>query len=50
MNRTKTVVLLATLTAVLVWAGDALGGQTGLLTALVFAGVVNCSAWHALSS
>ena len=44
MNRTKTVVLLATLTAVLVWAGDALGGQTGLLTALVFAGAMNVGA------
>jgi heat shock protein HtpX len=45
MNRTKTVILLATLTAVLVWAGDALGGQTGLLTALVFAGVMNFGAY-----
>ena len=45
MNRTKTVVLLATLTAVLVWAGDALGGQTGLLTALVFAGIMNVGAY-----
>ena len=45
MNRTKTVILLATLTAVLVWAGDALGGQTGLLMALVFAGVMNFGAY-----
>jgi heat shock protein HtpX len=45
MNRTKTVVLLATLTAILAWAGDALGGQTGLLTALVFAGVMNFGAY-----
>jgi len=45
MNRMKTVVLLATLTAVLVWAGDALGGQTGLLTALVLAGVMNFGAY-----
>ena len=45
MNRTKTVILLATLTAVLVWAGDALGGQTGLLTALVFAGIMNVGAY-----
>lgn len=45
MNRTKTVILLATLTAVLVWAGDTLGGQTGLLTALVFAGVMNFGAY-----
>ncbi|MBI2161411.1 MAG: hypothetical protein HYU25_13725 [Candidatus Rokubacteria bacterium] len=41
----KTVILLATLTAVLVWAGDTLGGQTGLLTALVFAGVMNFGAY-----
>lgn len=45
MNRTKTVILLATLTAVLVWAGDTLGGQTGLLTALVFAGIMNFGAY-----
>jgi heat shock protein HtpX len=45
MNRTKTVVLLATLTAVLIWAGDALGGQAGLLTALVFAGIMNFGAY-----
>ena len=41
----KTVVLLATLTAVLVWAGDTLGGQTGLVTALVLAGVMNFGAY-----
>jgi len=45
MNRMKTVILLATLTAVLVWAGDALGGRIGLLTALVFAGVMNFGAY-----
>jgi heat shock protein HtpX len=45
MNRTKTVILLGTLTAVLVWAGDVLGGQTGLLTALAFAGIMNFGAY-----
>ena len=45
LNRMKTVVLLATLTAVLVWAGDTLGGQTGLVTALVLAGVMNFGAY-----
>ena len=45
MNRTKTVILLATLTAVLLWAGDTLGGQTGLVTALVFAGIMNFGAY-----
>ena len=45
MNRLKTVALLATLTALLLWAGQALGGQAGLLTALVFAGAMNLGAW-----
>jgi heat shock protein HtpX len=45
MNRLKTVVLLATLTALLVWAGQALGGQAGLVTALVMAGLMNVGAW-----
>jgi heat shock protein HtpX len=45
MNRLKTVVLLATLTALLVWAGQALGGQAGLLIALVVAGAMNLGAW-----
>jgi len=45
MNRLKTVALLATLTALLLWAGQALGGQAGLVMALVFAGVMNVGAW-----
>jgi heat shock protein HtpX len=45
MNRLKTVVLLATLAALLVWAGQALGGQAGLATALVLAGLMNIGAW-----
>lgn len=39
MNRLKTLVLLATLTALLVWAGQALAGQAGLVAALIMAGV-----------
>lgn len=45
MNRLKTVALLATLTALLLWAGHALGGQVGLLVALGFAAIMNVGAW-----
>jgi heat shock protein HtpX len=45
MNRLKTVMLLATLTALLLWAGQALAGQGGFLMALVFAGLMNFSAY-----
>lgn len=45
MNRIKTVMLLATLTALLLWAGQALGGQSGLAVALVMAGVMNFAAY-----
>jgi heat shock protein HtpX len=41
MNRLKSLVLLATLTALLLWAGQELGGQDGLLIALVLAGAMN---------
>jgi len=41
MNRTKTLILLATLTALLLWAGQALAGQAGLAIALVVALVLN---------
>ena len=41
MNRVKTAMLLATLTALLVWFGQALGGQNGLMMALAFAVVMN---------
>ncbi len=42
MNRTKTMVLLAVLTALVLFVGQALGGQTGLVIALLLAGVMNC--------
>jgi heat shock protein HtpX len=45
MSRMKTAMLLATLTALFLWAGQALGGETGLMTALVFAGVMNFGAY-----
>jgi heat shock protein HtpX len=41
MNRTKTLILLTTLTALLLWAGQALAGQAGLTIALAVALVLN---------
>jgi heat shock protein HtpX len=45
MNHLKTLVFLATLTGLMLWAGHVLGGQTGLVMALIFAGVMNVGAW-----
>jgi heat shock protein HtpX len=45
MNRIKTAMLLATLTALLLWAGTALAGESGFITALLFAGVMNFGAY-----
>lgn len=45
MNRVKTVALLGTLTALLLWAGQALAGQGGFMIALVLAGIMNFSAY-----
>lgn len=45
MNRLKTVMLLATLTALFLWIGHALAGQAGLVTALLFAGLMNFGAY-----
>ena len=45
MNFLKTTVLLAVLTAILVFAGDTLGGRGGATTALVFAGIMNFGAY-----
>jgi heat shock protein HtpX len=41
MNRIKTMMLLAALTALLLWVGEALGGRGGLMFALVFAAIMN---------
>ena len=41
MNRLKTVVLLAALTALFLFIGQAIGGQAGLIIALLLAGVMN---------
>jgi heat shock protein HtpX len=41
MNRIKTTMFLALLTALLLWVGQMLAGQVGLIVALVFAGLMN---------
>ena len=41
MNALKTTVLLAALTAILIWAGGAIGGKNGAIFALVIAGAMN---------
>lgn len=45
MNRIKSVMLLAALTALILWAGQALGGQSGLMLGLIFAAVMNFGAY-----
>jgi heat shock protein HtpX len=46
MNQLKVVMLLSTLTALLVWIGYALTGKSGLILAIVLAGIMNlCTYW-----
>jgi heat shock protein HtpX len=45
MNNLKTLVLLATLTALLIWIGQALGGEQGFMMGLMFAGLMNFGAY-----
>jgi heat shock protein HtpX len=45
MNQIKTLVLLATLTALLLFVGQALAGRGGFMIALMFAGVMNFAAY-----
>ncbi len=45
MNRTKTMLLMAVLTALVVFIGYALGGQTGLILALLVAGAMNFTSY-----
>jgi heat shock protein HtpX len=45
MNRLKTIILLASLTALLRWAGQALGGKAGLWFALAVAAAMNLGAY-----
>ena len=44
-NWFKTTLLLALLTGLLIWIGDMLGGQQGMVMALAFAGVMNFVAY-----
>ncbi len=44
-NWFKTTLLLALLTGLLLWIGDLLGGQQGIVMALVFAAVLNFAAY-----
>jgi heat shock protein HtpX len=45
MNRTKTFLLLAALTALFLFIGQAIGGQSGLIIALLIAGVMNFASY-----
>jgi len=45
MNSLKTAMLLAALTALFLWIGHALGGQSGMIMALAFAAVTNFIAY-----
>jgi heat shock protein HtpX len=45
MNRIKSLLLLATLTALVLWTGHALAGRSGFLVALVVAGIMNIGAY-----
>src|SRR5262244_2223371 len=45
MNQLKTLILLATLTALLLFVGQALAGRGGFMIALIFAGMMNFAAY-----
>ncbi len=45
MNTLKTMVLMVGLTLVLIWAGGALGGRSGMTMALMFAMMMNLFAY-----
>jgi heat shock protein HtpX len=45
MNMVKTSILLASLTALLVVAGGSMGGQTGIIIALIFALIMNVGSY-----
>src|SRR5688572_19272082 len=44
-NTLKTTFLLALMTALVLWIGQALGGQQGMLIALIMAAVMNVGSW-----
>jgi Zn-dependent protease with chaperone function len=41
MNRLKTGMLLATLTALILWIGHSMGGREGIVIAMIVAGAMN---------
>ena len=45
MNTVKTFLLMAGMTALLMLIGELVGGQSGMMIALVFAGVMNIGSW-----
>lgn len=45
LNMLKTGLLLTGLTLILVWIGNLLGGQTGIIVALVFAAIMNLGSY-----
>ena len=45
MNGLRTLILLAALTALLVWLGDMFGGRQGAVMALIFAGAMNFASY-----
>ena len=45
MNNLKTVILLGALTGLFLFIGGLVGGQSGMIIALVFAGILNISAY-----
>jgi heat shock protein HtpX len=45
MNGFRTVILLAVLTALLIWLGDMLGGRQGAMIALILAGAMNFASY-----
>ncbi|MGE3540397.1 MAG: zinc metalloprotease HtpX [Candidatus Tectimicrobiota bacterium] len=45
MNRLKTAMLLATLTVLFLWVGQALGGRSGFMLALILAGGMNFASY-----
>jgi heat shock protein HtpX len=45
MNKLKTVILLGTLTALFLFIGQAIGGESGLIIALIIAGAMNFASY-----
>lgn len=45
MNTMKTTLLMTGLTLILIWAGNAFGGQSGMTIALVFALIMNVGSY-----